>query len=99
MPGTDMDTHALAADIRNLSHKIDQMQEESRDWRDKQLKIYQSMADNQKAMAVNSQRIADLGTRLGIVERELDALAAWRWKSIGILTGVILVVQWILGGA
>lgn len=93
-----MDTHALAADIRNLSHKIDQMQDESREWRDKQLKIYESMVSNQKVMAVNAQRISDLGNRLGVVEREMDEMIAWRWKSIGILTGVILVTQWILGG-
>lgn len=97
MPGTDLDTHALAADIRNLSHKIDAMQQESRDWRDKQMKIFEAMADNKESLAKLTQRLSALSARQTEIERELSAVVAWKWKSVGVLTGVAFVINWIVG--
>lgn len=90
MPGSDLDMHALAANIRALEKSLNDMREENREWRNKQLEIYKALASNQTAMANLSRRVSDN-------ERQVSELNAWRWKSVGVLTVAILVIQWLLG--
>lgn len=99
MPGTDLDVHALGANIRALEKQIGDMRDESREWREQQLKIYESFASNQKTLGALSQRHTELSHRLADCEREISALTAWRWKSVGILTGVMIVINWITSNA
>ncbi len=91
MSGVDLDVHALAANVRNLNDKLDEMRDENREWRNKQLEIYKALSSNQEAMA-------NLSSRQRATEAKLVALEAWKWKSTGILTGAILVIQWLMKG-
>lgn len=90
MLGEVAELNVLAANIRSLSKTVDEMRTENRDWRDRQLEIYKSLASNQSAMA-------NLSRRVSAAEDEVRSLVAWKWKSVGILTGFILVIQWITG--
>lgn len=90
MLGEVAELNVLAANIRSLSKTVDEMRDENRDWREKQLEIYKSLTNNQASIANLSRRVND-------VENDVRALVAWKWKSVGILTGVIMVIQWITG--
>lgn len=90
MLGEVAELNVLAANIRSLSKTVEEMRDENRDWREKQLEIYKSLTNNQASIANLSRRVND-------VENDVRALVAWKWKSVGILTGVIMVIQWITG--
>lgn len=81
MSGTDLDPHALAANIRSLSHDIQEMREENREWRERLLCLLQGVAHNE-------ERNKDQEARLKKLEDEVDALSAWRFKTIGTISGV-----------
>ena len=89
MAGTDIDAHALAADIKGLSRQLEEMREENRTWRDKQLEIFQQLSSNQTTLVNVSRRLADAERRVGILE-------AWKWKLTGILGAGILACEYFL---
>ena len=47
MLGEVAELNVLAANIRSLSKTVDEMRDENREWRNKQLEIYKSLASNQ----------------------------------------------------
>ena len=81
MGGTDLDPHALAANIRSLSHDIQDMREENREWRERLLCLLQGVAHNEERNKNQEERLVKL-------EEEMSAMSAWRWKTIGIVSGV-----------
>lgn len=80
MSGTDLDPHALAANIRSLSHDIQEMREENREWRERLLCLLQGVAHNE-------ERNKDQEKRLKKLEDEVKSLSAWRMKTIGTISG------------
>lgn len=89
MAGTDIDAHALAADIKGLSRQLEEMREENRTWRDKQLEIFQQLSSNQTTLVNVSRRLAD-------TERRVGTLEAWKWKLTGIMGAVIITCEYFL---
>ena len=89
MAGTDIDAHALAADIKGLSRQVDEMRVENREWRSKQLEIFQQLSSNQTTLVNVSRRLAD-------AERRVGSLEAWKWKLTGILGAGILACEYFL---
>lgn len=89
MAGTDIDAHALAADIKGLARQVEEMRDENRAWRSKQLEIFQQLSSNRTTLDNVSRRLSDS-------DRRLAALEAWKWKMTGILGAVILVCEYFL---
>lgn len=89
MAGTDIDAHALAADIKGLARQVEEMRGENRAWREKQLEIFQQLSSNQTTLVNVSRRLADAEKRVGVLE-------AWKWKLTGILGAAILVCEYFL---
>lgn len=81
MSGTDIDPHALAANIRDLSRGIDNMRKENEEWRKQLLELLQGMASNKEKVEEQEERIIKL-------EEKVESLSAWRWKTIGTLSAV-----------
>lgn len=87
MAGTDIDAHALAADIKGLARQVEEMRDENREWRNKQLEIFKTLSANQTMLVNMSRRLADVEKRIGVLE-------AWKWKLTGILTAVLLACEY-----
>lgn len=96
MSGADVDVHVLAANVRNLGDKLDEMRDENREWRNKQLDIYKSLSGNQVAMANLSRRVAETDEGLREMSERVNSLEAMKWKSFGFLSGILIVVEVLL---
>lgn len=81
MSGTDLDPHALAANIRSLSHDIQEMRAENHEWRERLLCLLQGVAHNEERNKNQEERLEKL-------EDEVSYISAWRWKTIGTASGV-----------
>lgn len=90
MSGTDIDPHALAANIRDLSRGIDNMRKENEEWRKQLLELLQGMASNKEKVEEQEERIIKL-------EEKVESLSAWRLKTIGILSGISSTIGALIG--
>lgn len=96
MSGTDLDIHALAADIRGLSKGVESLRQEGRERGDKLEKILMKMAQNSARTDGLSRRLSDLETeRIPKMEKEIAALQKWRWQVVGALSLLLLILQFI----
>lgn len=66
----------LRADVRNLAAIVNEMRVENKDWREKQLKIFETMAESRKEIETAQDAIRTLW-------KDVDALKAWRWYLAG----------------
>ncbi|MBR5621895.1 MAG: hypothetical protein IKW49_01770 [Opitutales bacterium] len=95
MPGTDLDAHALAADIKNLSKDLRDMRDENRAWREKQLAILNQLSENKETTRMLIRRCDVLERRLDKADRSITSLTAWKYWQTGILAGVIGVFEFL----
>lgn len=96
MPGSDLDAHALAADIKNLSKDLRDMRDENRAWREKQLAILNQLSENKETTRMLIRRCDVLERRVEKNERAITSLTAWKYWQTGIFAGIIGVVEFLL---
>lgn len=88
MSGMDIDPHALAANIRNLTTNVETLRDESHERGEKLEAILLRLASN-------LERTNELSRRVSRMEEAVSALNAWKWKTAGGAALLILVAQWI----
>ena len=96
MSGVDSEVHVLAANVRNLSEKLDEMRDENREWRNKQLDIYKSLSGNQVAMANLSRRVAETDENVRIISERVSSFESIKWKSFGFLSCIVIIFEVLL---
>jgi len=81
--------YALAQDVKHLSSAVDEMSAKAdRRW-DTQQKILVEIANNKTEMK-------NLMRRINGVEELCESLNAWRWKTVGVVGVVVLLVEVIM---
>lgn len=91
--GDEPNIHVLAEKLEHLNEDIRDMREEDKQWRDELRKIFTELAKNREIIVSMSRRITSMEIRDEKRDEQLEVLNAWRWKSAGVISIVVLVLE------
>ena len=76
----------LRKDVQNLADVVNEMRLESKEWREKQMQILQTLA------SVRSEYNAVIMTQRQLM-LDVESLKAWRWYMAGICAAIAFVIE------
>ena len=81
----------LRKDVKNLADIVNEMRIESKEWREKQVQILQTLA------SARSEYDAVLVTQRQLL-LDVESLKAWRWYMAGICAAIAFAMEKLVGG-
>lgn len=86
MGGTDLDIHALAANVRHLSEEMGTFQRESKEWRKNITDILVKMSDYTATKDIILERQSKLEDRVSLLEK-------WQIKTAAIGATALFLIE------